>query len=183
MKKKTLVALFCVMFLVAGVNAAKKPSVTAPDNKINPKDLGDASSVSSLDRKSQQRLKRAHHLAEKSANTEFLNSPDGIAFKKQLSSLDDEINAVYEKYLGIFLEGPATEQGKKLYEERDRQIKLLFQKKEKIEADYESLKKTSPVYRAMVEKHQKSELNQLKGKLKSKSSEESEDSEEKEDNQ
>jgi hypothetical protein len=55
------------------------------------------------------RVKRAHHLAEKSANTEFLNSPQGIAFKKQLTSVDDEINDVYEKHLNIFHEGPNKE--------------------------------------------------------------------------
>jgi predicted RNase H-like nuclease (RuvC/YqgF family) len=163
--------------------AAEEPRATAPANKINPKDLGDASVAASLDQRSQNRVKRAHHLAEKGANIEFLNSPQGIAFKDQISALEQEINAVYEKYLNIFREGPNTEKGKKLYAERDRLVQSLFRKMEKTENDYENLKKTSPVYRAMVEKHLKGELTQLRGKLRSKSSEESEEEEEMEDNQ
>ncbi|MDZ4848051.1 MAG: hypothetical protein SGI77_02050 [Pirellulaceae bacterium] len=84
-------------------------------------------------------------------------------------------NAVYEKYLNIFREDPATERGKKLCEERDRLLQLLSQKMKKAEDDYEDLKKTSPVYRVMVEKHLKAQLKQLRGKLKSQSSEEKED--------
>ncbi len=162
MNKHTILPalVLALAFSVQPLNAAKKnaPPATAP---------GNPTSETLLDKKSQARVKRAHHLAEKSANREFLNSPQGIAFKKQLASVDDEINAVYEKYLNIYREDPATEKGKKLREERNRLIQSLKQKQATIEADYESLKKTSPDYRAMVEKHLKSELGQLKGKLKS----------------
>ena len=163
-------------FSVQCLSAAEKPSATAPGAQNNQTAPGDASTATFLDKKIQVRLKRAHHLAEKSANREFLNSPQGISFKKQISSVDDEINAVYEKYLNICREDPATEKGKKLRAERDRQIQLLKQKKEKAEADYEKLKKTSPVYRDMLAAHLKSELKQVKGKLKSQSPEEKEDS-------
>jgi hypothetical protein len=116
-------------------------------------------------------------LAEKGANTEFLDSPEGIAFKQQIASVEQEINAAYEKYLNICREDPTTERGKKLYEERDRLVRSLLQKMKKIEDDYEKLKENSPAYKAMVEKHLKGELGQLKGKLRH-TSEEPEEGEE-----
>lgn len=152
--------VLALAFSVQPLNAAKKktPPATVP---------GNSSSEMPLDTKSQARVKRAHHLAEKSANNEFLNSPQGIAFKKQISDWEQEINGTYEKYLNLFREDLASEKGKTMREERDRQLQLLNQKLKKAEADYEALKKTSPTYRAMLEKHLKSELKQVKGKLKS----------------
>ena len=138
----------------------KRTKETVPDHP---------STAKPLDEKSRQRLKRAHHLAEKSANTQFLNSPLGIAFKQRLTALDDEVNAIYEKKLNLFLESP--ENGKKLRAERDRQLQLLSQKRGEIETDYENLKKSSPDYRAMLEKHLKEQLGQVKGKLKQESPE------------
>ena len=101
-----------------------------------------------------------------------MSSPDGIAFKEQLAALDQEINATYEKYLNLFREDPASEKGKQMREERDRQLQALFQKQKKIEEDYESLKNSSPAYQAMVEKHLNGQLKQLRGKLKTQAPEE-----------
>jgi len=120
-----------------------------------------------LDMRDKKRIDHAHHLAIKSANTEFLKSPEGIFSKEQIESLDQEINAVYEKYLNISREDPASENGKKLREERDRQVKLLNQKRDKVQADYEKLKMNSSIYQGMVVKHLKSQLAQLRGKVKS----------------
>lgn len=170
MKKYLMRMVFALGFFTGILNAAEKTSVTTPGKKGNEMVSGDGAPAAPLDQKSQQRLKRAHHLAEKGANTEFLNSPQGIAFKKQMASVDQEINGVYEKYLNIFREGPATEAGKKLHAERARLLRDLRQKQERIEGAYEDLKNNSPVFKAMVEKHLTSELHQLKGKLKAQAS-------------
>ena len=161
--------VLALAFSVQCLNAAENTPATAPSKNGNQTAPGNTSTAAPLDKKSQARLKRAHHLAEKTANNEFLNSPQGIAFKKQIASVDQEINAVYEKYLNIFLEG--QDKGKKLRAERDRQLQALHQKKAKLEDDYEKLKTTSPECRAMVEKHLQSQLHQLRGKLKSQPSE------------
>ena len=155
------------------LNAAENPSASTASKKCTAMAPGDASTPSFLDNKIERRVKRAHHLGEKEANREFLNSPQGIAFKQQIASTDDEINAVYEKYLNVFREGP--ERGKELCAERDRQVQLLKQKRDKIDADFEKLKHISQVYRAMLEKHLQSELKQVKGKTKSKPPEEDND--------
>jgi hypothetical protein len=160
--------------VAASLNAADEPSTTTPSKKRN-KTVPDNVTAASLDPQGQNILKRAHHLAEKGANIEFLKSPQGIAFKDQLAALDQEINDVYEKYLNIFREDPATEKGKKLREERERLLQALSQKQRKIEADYENLKNNSPAYRAMVEKHLKGELHHMKGKLKAHSLEKGDD--------
>lgn len=175
MKQKALLTLLAMALVAASLNAADERSAAAPGKKINPLAVGDGPP---LDIKSQKRVERAHHLAEKGANTEFLNSPQGIAFKQQIAAVEQEINAVYEQYLNLCRVDPATEKGQSLRAERNRLLQALAQKQKKIEADYESLKKASPVYRAMVAKHLKSELNQLKGKLKSQSPEEKDDDKE-----
>ena len=158
-----LVLAFSVQSLLA---AGKKPSPAPAPAPID---------ASTLDAKDQAKLKRAYHLAEKAANAEFLRSPEGIAFKTLIASTDQEINAVYEKYLNLFRQDAATEKGKALRAERDRQLQLLEQKKAKAEADYEALKTTSPTYRDMLAKHQASELKQVKGKLKPRSADEKAD--------
>lgn len=164
--------VLALAFSVPCLNAEAKRPATAPNNTSNQTAPGDAST---LDKKSRDKLKRAYHLAEKSANAEFLRSPEGIGFKNLLASTDQEVNAVYEKYLNICRESPATEKGKALRAERDQQIRLLEQRKTKAEADFEALKKTSPTYRYMLEKHQMSELKQVKGKLKTQSPEQKKD--------
>lgn len=167
-RKPILLSLVLALaFSVPCLNAAEETATTARGKKGKRAVPENPLPRTPLDRQSQKRVERAHHLAEKSANIEFLKSPHGIAFKEQLVAVDQELNAVYEKYLDIFRQDPATEPGKKMREERDRQLQALFQKQKKIEAEYETLKNVSPAYRAMVEKHLKSELGQLKGKLKS----------------
>lgn len=172
---KTILIVLAAVTVSTSLNAAKKPSAAATEKEDKQIVPVDASTPSFLDKKTQGKEKRAHHLAEKAATREFLNSPDGITFKKQIASTDDEINAVYEKNLNVFREDP--EKGKKLSAEMERQVQILKQKRDKIEAEFEKLRKNSPVYRTMFEKHLKSELGQLKGRLKSKPSEEPEENE------
>jgi len=160
--EKTILFVLALALAVANLNAAEKPSATAPSKESKQTAPGAASTPALVDKNNEKRVKRAHHLAEKGAEQQFRNSPDGIAFKNQLASLNQEINAVYEKHLNVFRESP--EKGKTLRAERDRQLQLLDQKMEKVEADYEKLKEKSQVYRAMLEKKLKSELQQVKGK-------------------
>lgn len=169
-----LALAFSVQCLTAG---EQSPAASSQGRGRSKTVAGESPAASPMDPRDQARLKRAHHLAEKGANTEFLNSPQGIAFKDQLTAIDVEINAVYEKYLNIFREEPDTGKGRQVREERERLLRALSQKQKKAEADYENLKKSSPVYRAMVEKHLKGELRQLKGKLQPRSADDGEDME------
>jgi len=158
-------------FAVPGVSVRAAEEHPASDPKKTgtqtaPGEPPPKSSLARKDRLDIARINRAHHLAIKSANTEFLKSPEGILSMEQIESLDQELNAVYEKYLNISREDPASENGKKLREERDQQVKLLNQKRAKFQAAYEELKKDSSIYQGMVEKHLKSELAQLRGKVK-----------------
>ena len=187
---KPMLTLLAMFLAVASLNAADESSgtttackaATAPGKQSNRTAPGDASTTPALDKKDQHKLKHAHYLAEKTAKNEFLNSQYGIVFKNQIVALEQEINAVYESNLNLFLEDPET--GKKLRAERDRQLQLLFQKRGTIEADYEKLRNNSPAYREMVDKHLKSQFSHLRGKMHSKSVlKEERESLEKKDNQ
>lgn len=175
---RSSILLFLVIafaFSVPCMNAAENPSTAASGKKHKKTAKDDASAAPKfLELKQEGRLKRAYHLAEKGANTDFLNSKEGIGFKNQLDSVDQEVNATYEKNLNNFHENP--EKGKMLREERDKLLQALFQKRKRIEAEYESLKKSSPVYRALYEKRLKSEMGQYNRKNKTQPSKDSEES-------
>lgn len=174
-RHSSIFPLLALVFSIQCLNASGKPQADkrgTRESKEAPQSLSD--------QKIQKATKRAHHLAEKGAHQEFLNSPKGIAFKKQIETIDQEINSVYEKHLNVSREGPAKE--KKLREERDRQLQDLMQRRKKLETEYEILKQASPEYHAMLEKSLKSELGQVKGKSKSLPQEEQEGDQEESDN-
>lgn len=147
------------------LHAAKKAPIT-PSGKETP------AAEAPHDTRAQKKLKRAHHLTEKAASSEFGRSPEGIALKNLIAAANQEINAVDEKHLNIWRESPATQKGKELRAERDQQIRLLEQKVSKAEADFETLRASSPAYRDMLAAHLKSELKSANEKLRNQQSEE-----------
>ena len=165
--------------------ALRADDAPAPDGKTVPPTaaalvkkgmpLPGGKTVDELDQKSLKKLKRAESVAEQTAKKAFLRSPEGIARKQAMKSLDDEINDVYEKYLNIFSES----QEKVLRAERDRELRALKQKEHQTKGEIKEIEKDSPAYRAILEQHLKSQLSQLRGKLKTKQPDEAEKKDEK----
>lgn len=167
MKKSALLTVLVTLALASASFAGEsEPPASAPCSKSNQPAPADASLKSVQDKNNERKQARARQLGEKLANIEFLNSPQGIAFKNQLDSLDQQINAVYERYLNLFREDPTTDKGKALRAERDGQLNPLKEKREKTEADYEKLKENNPAYQSILERHLQGQLRQAKGKSK-----------------
>ena len=169
-----------MVLVAASANAADEPSGSTPDVKTVPPSaaalvkkgmaLPGGKTVDELDQKSLRKLKRAENVAEQTAKKAFLRSPEGIASKREMISLDDEINAIYEKYLNLFSES----QEKMLREERDRELRALKQKEHQTKVEVKEIEKDSPAYREILEQHLKSQLSKLRGKLKTKQPDEPE---------
>ena len=148
-KHAILTSLALVLaFSLQALHARPKPpaDATASDPSVIPVDQV---------KKSEVQGRKNENKARKYAETEFRNTPQGIVFKTQHMAVDDEVNAVYERYLNIWREDPATERGKKLRAERDRELQLLAQKKKKLEDDFEKLMETSPEYQEILKQKRK----------------------------
>lgn len=168
MNLKLILTLLARVLVIASLKAADQPTAPKPDGepesssanapvKKEDEKAADKTPNPLKEQKRQKKIEHNEHVALKGANTEFLNSPQGITFKKQIASLDQEVNAVYEKYLNVCKES----QAKMLREERDRLLQSLAQKRKNLEDDYEKVRDSSPEYLAMVKKHEKSRLSKF----------------------
>lgn len=142
-------------FSVQCLQAEAEPPATAPGANGDTTASGKSVIPVDLTKKRETQGRKNENKARKKAETQFRNSPQGIVLKKQIMAVDDEVNGVYEKYLNIWREDPATERGKKLRAERDRELRLLTQKKKELESDFQKLMETSPVYREILEEERK----------------------------
>ena len=126
-----------------------KPNIPVPKTDPAAPDVPSKPSTPAFkDKKEKKAEKRHEFLALKNANSAFLRSPQGITFNKQIAALEQELNAIYEKYLNVFHQS-------QMRAERDHQIHLLKEKIATAESDYETLRDSSLVYHDMVKAFEK----------------------------